>query len=1436
MNKKRLIGLIIFLCMFGVLFCEDAVFASGEYAWFGTGGGTISYNGDWTGYPCNADPEYFSERWRIDCAGVSWAEYKAVGPASSSGTTFPSIRGVGVNNATIPQVCSEERNGKRGYFYHLGINLLGGHLENDYGNYDNEIHVGKYGWESNNYNGHWATLNWKYVANNDWPYNTEIRTKCGNYTCGDQYVNNIDNAYKFERFLSVREALELYNEARVADGLERRDSFEAGLWGFCYWGPASYFGSSAGSITDANGEIIVDEVTTGVVAMGSETVVEAEPVNVSDLVNLNFKHNVYSAESNKEGWWRVSEVWFNAEKSTGKFEDVIIDEGVAANNQANSGKVKFGKGKEGDYYIPDGDPLSNPIVVATLPIKVEAGGTYVFCQDLKIAASEESLAEAKVTSEACVSVKVDTNYYGLSAAYAQSNMGLSDSTSTEIEIMDAKVTASPDATVKINFGEGLSNKAQTVTMVFSHDIYADSEGGEVYWGVRRDSGMSLDTSYFPDSPMHFTSPMEDGYYVNSSGMSGNYCDTNPYSEVCLNYFYILNVCDANGWDMRQCSYMTNIDDLSREIQQMSSGSSGKFVIKDTTRVTIYPTQSSATYRYCERLYLAEKSKAAAEGNSRFTTQACVKIEVTYSKDGIGDSDRTYVKSRIKNPRLSDDFKGIENEPNEQEGNVVYAKPGDTILWQDEYSPGAQRLSNQPVLTLNGATVGSHGAHSCGGGSAHTYKAMGEAGNWDNMVSIEADYPLFETPDFGEWNRGEFHLKRESPVREHFICNSVGNLENAEAEIKEKCVEVDDNNQKSPVVDVGKDYYDMIQTEGNTPQTASYSTEGESFSAECKRTCGGVNNRHTCWITTGPFYHSNYIIHGKYTSATVTEGVDQLKSKTFLKVPFNYENTLGFEISRETPPGEVSPVYPGETVQVVHPYVTVNPKKNDLVEDTYATEVRDAKVVLIAYVSGDNQGVSSWDVKSTEDNLCGFVADKVVYDVNIFCEEVNRNTTTTLEVKNDGLLEQQTKDGVTYYDTILGTNFSGTYNVFDAKAGDWFCMTLGVYPATSGDDDNLKSSGSESWRLYTPECIQIAKKPSFQVWGSGLYSAAEGTSITTNVSEKNNLFKISSHRYAPRDGSVTIFGSWVEENVMTIGSTQWLTSGASLGKNGSVTKGGYGGGGVTSIETVFCKSLIPLSFANYGYGGFSSFICPNNQASGYAGVDATAFDPTKTNVGALAEYWNDGDLPFEEYPEAIDLGGAEIGNSILSATSKDIRSIKTEGDITIGESRLTANQTRIVKAENVTISGNIYYDTSTHETLNDLSKVVIHASSNINILCGVNRIDAVLLAAGTVNTCSDAGDIDDESRSNQLVVNGTIITNEMKLERTYGNSMGISDGGYVSDDVEGGSHAKHTVPGSETPAEIINYDMSLLIWGASMAGAGESNTLTMTYQYELAPRY
>ena len=340
---------------------------------------------------------------------------------------------------------------------------------------------------------------------------------------------------------------------------------------------------------------------------------------------------------------------------------------------------------------------------------------------------------------------------------------------------------------------------------------------------------------------------------------------------------------------------------------------------------------------------------------------------------------------------------------------------------------------------------------------------------------------------------------------------------------------------------------------------------------------------------------------------------------------------------------------------------------------------------------------------------------------------------------------------------------------DKPAGTIICVAAAVYPASSGADTQMNASGSGTWRISESTCYTVAKKPTFQVWGGNVYSVG-------NLNALNTVKTINSQKIA--------FSSWVERDITTIGLVSGIASGAATGLTGNLTgqagDGNAAGGGSREETTSFCKYRTPLSFANYG--GNTLVICDNYDRTGLSGISANSPDTEKMIAN----------LP-------VNLGSAE-----------------TNANLTINSQvTLYAGNTYVARTNgNITINANIIYNNDLYSTIADIPKAFIYAN-NINIGCNVTRIDAILVANRTVNTCNTAGTDNAPERSNQLVINGAIIANKLVLGRTFGAGVGAY---------------------TKIPAEVINYDTSMLLWTKNRSTGGDYNKLTAVYQHELAPRF
>lgn len=460
--------------------------------------------------------------------------------------------------------------------------------------------------------------------------------------------------------------------------------------------------------------------------------------------------------------------------------------------------------------------------------------------------------------------------------------------------------------------------------------------------------------------------------------------------------------------------------------------------------------------------------------------------------------------------------------------------------------------------------------------------------------------------------------------------------------------------------------------------------------------------------------------------------DNLESSASAKIPYNFINSTSVRVDSE------GVLYAGESVHIEYDYI-VGTKQNSETGGKYATNV-DAAKGRIGYCLG--------------------TSDECEYNGNyVWSEENERKIKVSTNLMYIGKTEAWRTEMV----------------IPDLAAGTNICVKSSIYPRSSGSDTNLDPKGSNSWTFSDPKCFKIAKKPSFQIWGGGLYSAGN---IKTSVSEKN----------------YGVFGSWAELDVTAGGLVTGLASGAGTGYgatsdavNPAVTPENSGGGESGN----YCKRST-LSFANEK--------CSTGEVGGLGSSSGAAQNSILSYISEVTGGNN---------------GSYIIDNNNGGGLTSDGESIQNITTNTVG-----SGVTKIIyaKGKNVNIRGNITYnndnDGNGYKNFESTPKFIIYAE-NIFINCGVTRVDAVLIADGNINTC-DNDDVNSSNRSHQLKINGAIIANTLTLNRTYGAATGNN---------------------SIIPAEIINYDSTL--YSRSHTGvvtSADGNSLTRAYSRELAPRY
>lgn len=414
------------------------------------------------------------------------------------------------------------------------------------------------------------------------------------------------------------------------------------------------------------------------------------------------------------------------------------------------------------------------------------------------------------------------------------------------------------------------------------------------------------------------------------------------------------------------------------------------------------------------------------------------------------------------------------------------------------------------------------------------------------------------------------------------------------------------------------------------------------------------------------------------------------SEAWVKVPYN------FETSAEITLNENEDIFAGEIVGINSIAISVNERENKTLGDTYTTKVKNPKVKIVSYIPNGNEGVAEGTEVGRDDGICSVIDgtrcdDSFDYNIN--------------KTKLD--------PGRWKYQSI-----KTTLVVPDSEAGTRFCVVAAIYPSSSGKDLQMNAEGSEKWRVSKPSCVEIAKKPSLQIWGGGLYSNGN---VSTSVAKKGDL------KGVDLKGKVAVFGSWAETSIVSNGMINGLASGAATGYPNSSDEAGGSLEDPESDSTAFCDIRSPMTIPSSACGS-----------------------------GSISDIMNSGGLPFGNIggveESELEKRVAEILAKLENIDSSVVNLEKTDGDYII--------------SENITISDGGY------SSIAEIPKNIFVAK-NIYINCNVTRIDAILIAEGVVKTCADVddSDVDNESRLTQLKINGMIIADSFVPGRTYGASTG-----------------------------------------------------------------
>lgn len=295
----------------------------------------------------------------------------------------------------------------------------------------------------------------------------------------------------------------------------------------------------------------------------------------------------------------------------------------------------------------------------------------------------------------------------------------------------------------------------------------------------------------------------------------------------------------------------------------------------------------------------------------------------------------------------------------------------------------------------------------------------------------------------------------------------------------------------------------------------------------------------------------------------------------------------------------------------------------------------------------------------------------------------------------------------------------------------------------------------SWATSGVVCYTIVAQPKVHIWGNDL---RVGSSFPNGSIYRSS---IAAGAFTSRDGSA------VEYSITTPSYVSLLAS-----QSGAFA-------GTIAAQSDWSK----LTFANTTAGGTA---CP---LSGF-GCFAQA-----VNLGTIPDVQNG----------VTQLAGLNRDAGSLPVDAGRIRTLSDVADL-----RHFNRSVSITTTGDITINENIEYDNPGDA---DAIPQLILIGNNITIAEGVTRVDAWLVASGTVSTCNIAqgASLTSDVCDQPLIINGPIMASRLALNRTYNRA----------------SDPTH-------PAEKIDLRGDAYIWADKQQR--KNGSWQTVYTTELPPRY
>ena len=374
---------------------------------------------------------------------------------------------------------------------------------------------------------------------------------------------------------------------------------------------------------------------------------------------------------------------------------------------------------------------------------------------------------------------------------------------------------------------------------------------------------------------------------------------------------------------------------------------------------------------------------------------------------------------------------------------------------------------------------------------------------------------------------------------------------------------------------------------------------------------------------------------------------------------------------------------------------------------------------------------------------------------------------------------------------VGSKYCGT---FAHSYQYWYSYSTDYKGLSSYNDHWTHHSAMDYWRVYNSFCKVVAKKPSKSIWNGSLMTVGNvKTSVSLRHDSSDMNGGVKDNNFSPK----TLYGSWSEHLDVIKKDDNKHASGSTL----------YHGSKRQGNSSDICRDNLNESNSTLT---ISNTNC-NNLGHSEVNYNSAYYTKLNTYLRSRAD-------------PAI--------NSIYDLGSVNGNTVTVSGGA-------GNQQPKIMSVGSLTIDKDIVYNNPNigYSNIYELPQVIIFVDGNLNITSNVERIDAWLIVAGEIDTCTAFTNSDTSAHvnaiptdicSHQLTFNGPVRADNIKLRRSFGANN-------IHSNLTGSPLPGRMATEKWAPAEIFNLRADAYLWAYAQAGRYDSS-YTESYSRELPPRY